>query len=1784
MLSSDSGSSDLSDAASLSSDNSLGSGSEDDHRTVKVKMRTQASSSIPPKTSTSAPLGAKQQATRTARGHSFSSSDSGDSSDPSSSDLDDDENGGHGKRPPNHLRASKKYPSTKSKDKKDKRAQVQPPGNAPISLSASQPVYSQDIITATTSAIASRGISTPSRGRGRGRGRAPLAGHGSRKYDASGATVIDFEDSSQQDIPPLNSTVSTQQTTTAPATPARSKKEQSIERTKTAKPSKAGTSKPKAGARKAGRPKTVSKDVYCICRGPYDGVEFMIACDRCEEWFHGRCIGMKPQDAKKSNHYFCDTCQRIRQMLGVSTAPQEVAKPLKAKSRSKKSEEKRIERQEMVVVDLSDDDPIMASPLLRQDIQGSTVDVINPGFEQGHHVVATEPTPGVTLSTHKQTKPNDKASKRKGIPQEPNPYPPTPVYGIAPAIPSVITVTAAATAAHRINTDDEDEEDVCPVCEDECTCNTGGNSVQQIASTTPLVDNSPGFSAIKVPFQPNRGSKEPTSIYTQENYRIMSEDEGVPEGAQPLANDTFHTSYKNPMSIPRRPSILRRGGKGIGKAPHLMQAVKGQSRGKSLKGGKASMHFYQQSLSTSSSEMSDALSDEDEDEDDRDRELQNEPLPEAPRVKYDREKENIPADGHVTLSSSSSQSDSEEERTAAPRQRTKNELGSLDIIRIRTPIGSPSTSTAPLSVEVKVETKKRGPGRPKKLKDALVVSREDEQALYTPAVIASRKSASSHKHGPNRSEAASTIIIESDFPFIAYDPEVAEDVKALNRTTSDESDADVSTPSDATGARPVLAVSHEDIFGDGDFSDELSGDLSDILSEDLDDLSDDGLDFTSSDEEDETSSSSSPREFHYSEMEEQDESLVDSDSSENSVSSESSGSSDLDSDSELEPYPQEFSDEDQELYEFEVEGEEDLIDDEELIRLAEQERHFLSKAQGLHEDFSDEESDPGRNPFESSESEHEKDEHEFDGDEDEYSDEFYDNEYSDDEFGDLTEAEILEQFRGSQADLALMMIPPEQQEQLLLLQHYEETHRLHQQLQQQPLIHQQESSLDHQGFHPHNGSHIDGVLAAPDMMQSFDMNVPDLDAVSQQLAASLANSIASSMAGSMAQSQNGSFLTSATDGQGIEGDASQSSLGASGSNSNTIGLVDSVSPISASSTSPSSSAQAWTTPASLTPTDSSVTGSATIPTPANTPTPPGTVAGTSPSIPTLIENVAPGSALTAEDQSLPVNPPQLATTGSGSYKEAAQRAFAGLPVQINTQLTEPSSVNNSNDGATRADEVIPSGDTTDEASPTMHGGEFRKRQNEQLLSRDVVMSHGKRRRLSLAVQSRQDSKILPAATSGPSSMTASETDTANVRDALAEMNASMSGYDFSKPTMPFVDPAARIIMSPPTVRSRKFSLKGKEAMHASDYMPMDDLLDTSALYGRSSSRSPSPERSEISKADETEMSQSALKDLHRWERVPIGTFRKSRRPSSPYVGLQGALKFGNVTMPATLLANHQQHQHQLAQESHRLQRKSGGLRKYRPSSSTSDIMSSGIGRYTLPVDSSGDRYSLAHFKQQHLRTRSTNVSAMAQTPPSALAGMTMEGLAGFGSPDGLMKAPLSYNRAFIIGDKPSASRGSGLTSGRRRHRSKNSSARSGHRLSQTDTTNTGLGIGLDRDGGGDVGKGQRDVMTDSSQLPSSACPTPLHSPLFSATRTEDRVHHQTSGEAIDPESSATKLVLRKSSMPRPEESLVPHFELDIAKEMEGFHDRLLAKKAAMEDESAHSSQLADGDQVAESEL
>ncbi|KAI9313634.1 hypothetical protein BX666DRAFT_1863994 [Dichotomocladium elegans] len=54
-----------------------------------------------------------------------------------------------------------------------------------------------------------------------------------------------------------------------------------------------------------------SEDVlYCICRKPYDVPRFMIACDRCDQWFHGECIGISEREGEFIDLYFCGECSK----------------------------------------------------------------------------------------------------------------------------------------------------------------------------------------------------------------------------------------------------------------------------------------------------------------------------------------------------------------------------------------------------------------------------------------------------------------------------------------------------------------------------------------------------------------------------------------------------------------------------------------------------------------------------------------------------------------------------------------------------------------------------------------------------------------------------------------------------------------------------------------------------------------------------------------------------------------------------------------------------------------------------------------------------------------------------------------------------------------------------------------------------------------------------------------------------------------------------------------------------------------------------------------------------------------------------------------------------------------------------------------------------------------------------------------------------------------------------------------------------------------------------------
>ncbi|KAG0327699.1 hypothetical protein BGZ99_007129 [Dissophora globulifera] len=1713
MLGSDSGSSDLSDGSSLSSDNSSGSETELQHtpnqhqqqrkrQQQQQKMLLNTTRAPPQPTAPSIPR-PNQRTSHSGFSSASSSSAVSDNDLDSDGSSDDDTNG---RRKP----------------------------DAPISLSASQAVYTNENInrsmklspanskfSSTTALNTTRG-----RGRGRGRGRAPSSGHGSRGYNASteASTVIDFDDLSAPIEEPSSIDADLPSTALSGSTSQKRKKKETAGKNKTSKSTSLSDStgkKQKQGARKVGRPKSVAKNVYCICREPYDGVEFMIACDRCEEWFHGRCIGMKPQEAKKSSHYYCDTCQRIRRILGVSTTDEELSKPARNKQlaenqtsvRTESSSAKAKPKQPSFKIKLKPAAAIATSPRI------STINIASyaDSFPQtarefsSTSAKASNNWAGEFDDTEESHLEIDDISAIDAVHSTGN--------------PSLLSNSSPSAVARIVaSTNEEDDEDVCPVCDFQCTCNASDDRVEtpMLAKSEPTIDIAHANSATKVPFQPA----------------------AVATPTQDTVDQAFYRSLKNPMSTPtnrKRSSVASRGGKGIGKAPFPTPADSRYSHlghGKSRKGGKAAMRQFDGGLG-SESEISDDSSDAGE--------MGSIGIGAGRYSKSSGSRVIAHGDDYqgasgVDRSLSSSNSLSDQEADEVQHSFKKERLQSRVLI---TAAHNNSLQTAEYQPVI---SKKRGPGRPKKQKDPIIVSREDEMALYTPAVVA-RKLAGPFPSKTESMRPPVKIGARTEVPFIAYDPEVAEDVMALNAIDSNSSDEEYDTSpaivmpfSDETSSE---IISENSLFGDGDLSDELSGDLSDVLSDDFADFSDDdSLDFGgSSSDNDETSSnssSSSPREFNYSDMEEQDESLVDSDSSINSISSDDSDTSDSSIESENEIYLQDMSDEEDEAIIFE--HDEELIDDEELLRLEEEEeRLFLSKAHALHDVFSEEDSDLDRNPFESSDEDDqdEDDDRVFDGDDDDaYSDDYSDD-YYDEEFDEMNEQAIIAQLRGIQTDIqAVMMIPPEQQEQLLLLQHYEEIHRQQQEQQsQQPPPRNSpmnEIALDGAATE-HNGSMVE-LLAGTELLPAFDIHVPDLDAVSEQLAASLASSIAESMAGSLAASQaRNESLFSTTD-------AAANDMGTTNGMSDAISSSTDITTFDAStpSVSPESSNLLWATLLPLSPSDTS------IPTPANTPIPQRVGAGASPPLSTvsiveeqkrtqmlghanttlspvkaqtlptsasykpltslvaaptiggrpvqpILPKLAPGETLSDLSPFAKVVPAgsldisRLPTEGPPAFKETTQKALSGL-------------------GSGGDDDA--SGDTTDDASPDMHGSGFRKRKGSELTSNEgkrrrqsIVISKGRARSvdlsgmqevqsLSLAAHSDLRGEMMESSTSislssTPSSnpMTPLDVATTGVDSSPSSLTPAVSSplppniFDFSKGAMPFMDPSARILTPTSTalkhaLRTRKRNIKNKELKQV-DVMPMDDLLDTSALYGRSSSRSPSPDRTAA--GGDTEMSQTILKDLSRWERVPIGTFRRSRRPSSPYVGLQGALKTGNVTMPATLLAGHQQHQQQLIQESHRAHRTAVVSGKHRLPSS-SDVL-------TLPRRLEAD-------------------------------------------------------------------------------------------------LNAGLGIGID-DYTGSISKSRlnADVMTDSSQLPSSACPTPLHSPLFSATVASSRVHHHSSGEpivlrddqieksgsvsaapaALAATATTTTVHIDQDDGVRGED--VSHLELDIGKEMDGFHERLLLAKS-----------------------
>ncbi|XP_039292245.1 nucleosome-remodeling factor subunit NURF301 isoform X2 [Nilaparvata lugens] len=53
-----------------------------------------------------------------------------------------------------------------------------------------------------------------------------------------------------------------------------------------------------------------TQELYCLCRQPYDESQFYICCDKCQDWFHGRCVGILQSEADNIDEYVCPNCQR----------------------------------------------------------------------------------------------------------------------------------------------------------------------------------------------------------------------------------------------------------------------------------------------------------------------------------------------------------------------------------------------------------------------------------------------------------------------------------------------------------------------------------------------------------------------------------------------------------------------------------------------------------------------------------------------------------------------------------------------------------------------------------------------------------------------------------------------------------------------------------------------------------------------------------------------------------------------------------------------------------------------------------------------------------------------------------------------------------------------------------------------------------------------------------------------------------------------------------------------------------------------------------------------------------------------------------------------------------------------------------------------------------------------------------------------------------------------------------------------------------------------------------
>ncbi|XP_015374966.1 PREDICTED: nucleosome-remodeling factor subunit NURF301-like isoform X3 [Diuraphis noxia] len=69
---------------------------------------------------------------------------------------------------------------------------------------------------------------------------------------------------------------------------------------------------PLTPAKKSSPKKSKKEKIMCLCRTPYDSSKFYVGCDMCHNWFHGSCVGITVQMSKRISEWFCPECKRSK--------------------------------------------------------------------------------------------------------------------------------------------------------------------------------------------------------------------------------------------------------------------------------------------------------------------------------------------------------------------------------------------------------------------------------------------------------------------------------------------------------------------------------------------------------------------------------------------------------------------------------------------------------------------------------------------------------------------------------------------------------------------------------------------------------------------------------------------------------------------------------------------------------------------------------------------------------------------------------------------------------------------------------------------------------------------------------------------------------------------------------------------------------------------------------------------------------------------------------------------------------------------------------------------------------------------------------------------------------------------------------------------------------------------------------------------------------------------------------------------------------------------------------